>query len=168
MVTEQLHARSSACTFTLAARTSLTLSDTSFPMQPTTAILYVSLMTPTDLIYLVQPYVAPIAMLFLTVAATIAVRRQRSLANACFAIASWLVLSNTAFLMACSYVVSQRYLDDGSVTINYPQPLHTLFAGLAISGGCFAIAGAIALIRRSNDSVTRSDTSEPVATHAVG
>ncbi|WP_144059157.1 hypothetical protein [Rhodopirellula sp. SWK7] len=89
-------------------------------------------------------------MLFLTVAATITVRRKRSLATACFAIASWLFLSNSTFLMACSHFVSQRYLDDGSVAISYPQPLHTLFAGLGIAGGCFAIAGSIALIRRSN------------------
>lgn len=137
-------------------------------MQPRTAIYYGTLMTPTNLIYLVQPYVVPIAMLFLTVAATIAVRRKRSLATACFAIASWLFLSNTTFLMACSYFVSPRYLDDGSVTISYPQPLHALFAGLAIVGGCFAIAGSIALLQRSKDSVARTDTSEPVATHVVG
>lgn len=137
-------------------------------MQLRNAILHGSPMTPTNLIYLVQPYVAPIAMLFLTVAATIAVHRRRSLANTCFAIASWLFLANTAFLMACSFLVSQRYLDDGSVTISYPQPLHALFAGLTIAGGCVAIAGSIALIRRSNDSVTRTDPSEPVATHAIG
>jgi hypothetical protein len=120
------------------------------------------------LIYLVQPYVAPIAILFLTVAATIAVRRRHSLANACFAIASWLFLSNTAFLMACSYTVSQRYLDDGSMIISYPQPLHTLFAAIAIAGGCFAIAGSIALIRCSDHSVSPTDAAESGAIHADG
>ena len=125
-------------------------------------------MTPTSLIYLVQPQVAPIAMLFLTVAATIAVRRWRSLANASFAIASWLFLSKTAFLVARWYTGLQRNLDDGSVMIIYPQPLHTFFAALAIAGGGFAIAGSIALIGNSSVSVSRADPIETASPHCAG
>lgn len=101
----------------------------------------------TELVYRAQPYVGPIALLFLAVAATVAARRKRSVSSCCFAAASWLLLSNAIFLTVSSFLASRSYLTDGSIAISFPQPLHATFAALAIAGGVFAVAGSVAYIR---------------------